>query len=221
MTIQWLGHACFKVTENGFSIVIDPYNYKFTEGYPELKTEADEVLISHNHYGHNCLQAVELSGKSADESPFTVTSFVVDHDSVGGIMRQDCKVHILEANGIRVAHMSDIGTQLNGGEISKLLNLDALMITAGSLTGLPSQEVWRLYEELLPTVLIPMHYRDGDRGSRRLEAVSELVNKFEDPSFFRYYDTDTIEINGKNEPHVAILKFMGHSIRSQFPKFHR
>ena len=221
MTIQWLGHACFKITENGYSIVIDPYDSNFVEGYPKLDVSADMVLVSHNHAGHNFTKGVKLSGKSKNECPFEIESFEVDHDSVGGIMRSHCTVHILTANGIKVAHMSDIGTQLNGGEITKLINCDAMMATAGSLTGLPSQEIRRIYDETMPTVLIPMHYRDGDRGPRRLEQIKDLVNQFETPEFFTYYDTDTIEITGNEYPRVAVLKYMGSSVRSQFPKFRR
>ena len=209
MTIQWLGHACFKISHDGYSVVIDPYNYKYTFGYPELKVSADKVLISHDHYGHNCAEAVRLSGKSESENPFEITSFPVDHDSVGGIMRHTCKVHILEAGGYKVAHLSDIGTQLNGGEITKLLNCDAIMATAGSLTGLPSQEIARIYEEILPKALIPMHYRDGSRGPRRLETVESLVNYFEDPSFAVYYDSDTLDITDDLEPQIAVLKYKG------------
>lgn len=209
MTVQWLGHACFKITHKGYCIVIDPYNYKYVEGYPELHTYADKVLVSHNHYGHNCVEAVQLSGKSDSECPFEITELTVDHDSVGGIMRQKCKIHILESDGLKIAHMSDIGTQLNGGEVSKLFGADVIMATAGSLTGLPSQEIWRMHEELFPTVLIPMHYRDGSRGPRRLETVETLVNYFEDPSFAKYYSSDTLEIGPGMEPQIAVLKFMG------------
>ena len=222
MKIKWLGHACFKITEGDYSIVIDPYSSAYTAGYEELNVEADMLLVSHEHYGHNCRSAVHLSGRSENECPFEIESFEVDHDSVGGIMRGICKVHVLTANGVRVAHMSDIGTLLNGGEISKLMNLDAMMATAGSLTGLPAQEIERMYEELFPTVLIPMHYRDGDRGPRRLEQIKDLEARFEDPSFFRYYDTNEIEITGGEDPHVAVLKFMGKTnSKSPFPKFHR
>ena len=218
MTIQWLGHACFKITAEGFSVVIDPYNASFVNGYDNLVCEADMVLVSHDHYGHNFTEGVTLSGKT--NCPFEIESFEVDHDSVGGIMRGKCKVHILSCGGVKVAHMSDIGTQLNGGELSRLSRLDAIMVTAGSLTGLPSQEVERMYSELLPTVLIPMHYRDGHRGSRRLEHIKDLENRFDDPSFFRYYDTDTIEIDGTQEPQIAVLKYLGKEVRSQFPVFH-
>ena len=218
MKIQWLGHACFKITENGYSIVIDPYNSDYTEGYPKLDITADKLLISHENYGHNYRDGVKLSGRDENESPFTIKSFEVDHDSVNGIMRGKCLVHIIEANGVRVAHMSDIGTQLNGGQISQLMDLDAIMVTAGSLTGLPSEAVQRMYEELFPKVLIPMHYRDGVRGPRRLETINDLINKFETPDFAKFYNTDTIEITADIEPQIAVLKYMGGEGKSNFPK---
>lgn len=222
MKIQWLGHACFRITEGDYSIVIDPYNSPYVPGYAPLDVTADMVLVSHDHYGHNNTASVHLTGRSESECPIEIESFAVDHDSVGAIMRGSCKVHIFKAGGVKVAHMSDIGTQLNGGEVTKLLNLDAMMVTAGSLTGLPSQEIERMYAELIPTVLIPMHYRDGERGSRRLEGIKDLENRFDDPSFFKYYDTDTIEIDGHNEPQIAVLKYMGkQNVKTQFPKFHR
>lgn len=221
MTVQWLGHACFKISYEGYSIVIDPYDNNYTEGYPKLETEADMVLVSHEHPGHNCRSAVKLSGRSEAECPFEIESFPVSHDGVGGIMRGESKVHILKAGGVKLVHLGDIGTQLNGGELTKIMLPDALLATAGSLTGLPSQEIRRIYDEVMATVLIPMHYRDGDRGARRLEQIKDLAARFETPEFFEYYDTDTIEITGEETPQVAVLKYQGGSVRSQFPKFHR
>ena len=140
MKIQWLGHACFKITQDSFSIVIDPYNYKYAVGYPELKVSADMLLISHDHYGHNCREAVTLSGKSESECPFDISSFDVWHDHHGGIMRGKSKVHILEAGGMKIVHMGDIGTKLTDHEQGLIFGADAMMVTAGSCTGLPSQE---------------------------------------------------------------------------------
>ena len=58
MEIQWLGHACFKITHKGYSVVIDPYDSDYTTGYPKLKVKADKLLISHEHYGHNYRKGV-------------------------------------------------------------------------------------------------------------------------------------------------------------------
>lgn len=209
MELKWLGHACFAVTHDGYTVVIDPYNSDYTVGYPKLRVRADKLLVSHEHYGHNYREGVILSGKSEAKNPFTITELTVDHDSVYGIMRGTCKVHILEADGIKVAHMSDIGTRLNGGEISRLFGADAVMATAGSCTGLPSQEIWRMHEELFPRVLVPMHYRFGSHGARRLEKIEDLANYFESPAMLHYYGTDTLEITSDMEPQIAVLRYMG------------
>ena len=209
MEIQWLGHACFKITHKGYSVVIDPYDSDYTAGYPKLRVKADKLLISHEHYGHNYRKGVELSGRPDRDCPFEISVLETWHDSVGGIMRGKTLIHILEADGLKLAHMGDIGTGLTGGEISRLFGADALMVTAGSCTGLPSQEVWRMSEELFPKVIIPMHYRDGNRGPRRLEHVQALADYFEAPEMIHRYDTDTITITADMEPQVAILKYLG------------
>lgn len=209
MELQWLGHACFKITHDGYSVVIDPYNSRYIPGYAPLHVKADKLLVSHENYGHNFREGVELSGRAQSLCPFKITSFSVDHDTVGGIMRGSCLVHILEADGIRVAHMGDIGTKLNGGEVSKLFGVDALMVGAGSCTALPSQEVWRMTEELFPKAIVPMHYRDGSRGPRRLEHVDALINYFESPDMAVYYDTDTLAVTEDIEPQIAVLKYLG------------
>ena len=210
MEIQWLGHACFRITHQGYTLLIDPYNSDYIPGYPKLTgVRADQLLISHDSYGHNYTQGVVLSGRPESESPFTVTPLEVWHDTVCGIMRGSCLIHLIECDGLRVAHMGDIGAPLTGEQQSKLFELDAMMITAGSCTALPSQEVFRLTEELMPQVLIPMHYRDGNRGPRRLEHVEELTKHFA-PSMIHRYDTDRIEITRNMEPQVALLKFIGH-----------
>ena len=124
-------------------------------------------------------------------------------------MRGTCLIHILEADGLKVAHMGDIGTRLNGGEISRLFGADAIMVTSGSCTGLPSQEVWRMTEELFPKAIVPMHYRFGKYGPRRLEHIENLINYFESLEMIHYYDTDSIMIDTDTEPQVAVLKYQG------------
>ena len=211
MNIQWLGHACFRITHGGWALLIDPYNSDYTAGYPKLRVKADKLLVSHEHYGHNYRMGVVLSGRPESECPFAISSFEVWHDNMRGITRGQSLVHILEADGIKLVHMGDVGTQLLAGEVRTIQNADALMVTAGSCTGLPSQEVWRLCEEVFPRVIIPMHYRFGEHGARRLEHVDELIHYFNAPGFARYYESDTITLTGEEEPQLAVLKYLGPS----------
>ena len=207
MTIQWLGHACFRITHDDYSIIIDPYNSDYINGYPKLMTEADMVLVSHEHYGHNYRKGVLLSGKEESQSPFMIETLKVPHDFKMGNWRGFCLIHILMADGLKIVHMGDLGTQLSGGEISKLFGADALMICAGSCTALPSQEAKRVTDEVMPTVIIPMHYRDENRGGHRLEKINDFANCFESEEMIHYYESDSIEITHGMEPQVAVLRF--------------
>ena len=74
MQIQWLGHACFAVTHKGYTLVIDPYNSDYINGYPKLRVKADMVLVSHEHFGHNYREGEQLSGRPESDCPFTITA---------------------------------------------------------------------------------------------------------------------------------------------------
>lgn len=215
MEIRWLGHACFTITHEGYTLAVDPYNSDYVTGYPKLRgLKADRLLVSHESYGHNYREGVVLSGRPESDCPFQITSMEVWHDTVCGIMRGACLIHLIEADGVRVAHMGDIGAPLTGEQAGRLYDLDAMMVTAGSCTALPSQEVFRLTEELLPRVIIPMHYRDGNRGPRRLEHVEELTKHYA-PSMVRYYDTGRFTVTGDTEPQIAVLRFQGLTAEEQ------
>ena len=209
MTIQWLGHACFRITHKEYSVIIDPYNSDYINGYPKLSVEADQVLVSHEHYGHNFRDGVILSGRKESESPFKIDAIKVPHDFKMGNWRGFCLIHVLKADGLKIVHMGDLGMQLTGGEISMLYGADVMMICAGSCTALPSQEAKRVTDEVMPNVIIPMHYRDGNRGGHRLEMIKDFVNHFESEEMIHYYDSDSIEITQDMEPQVAVLTYKG------------
>ena len=196
MTIQWLGHACFAIRHKGYTIIIDPYNSDYTAGYPKLRLKADMVLVSHEHFGHNYREGVELSGRPESDCPFTITALTAPHEFKMGNWRGFTKIHILEA-------------ELDGGQISRLFGADVCMICAGSATALPSQEAKRATDDIMAKVIIPMHYRDQNRGAHRLESVEEFIKYFDAPEFIHRYDTDTFPVSEDMEPQVAVLKFLG------------
>ncbi len=209
MTIQWLGPACFAISHRGYTIIIAPYNSDYTAGYPKLRLRADMVLVSHEHFGHNYREGVELSGRPESECPFTISSLTAPHEFKMGNWRGFTKIHILEADGLKLVHMGDLGTQLDGGQISRLFGADVCMICAGSATALPSQEAKRATDEIMAKVIIPMHYRDQGRGAHRLESVEEFCKWFESPEFIHRYDSDTLTVTEDMEPQVAVLRYQG------------
>ena len=168
MEIKWLGHACFAITHKGYTVLIDPYNSDYTAGYPKLRLKADKLLVSHEHYGHNYREGVLLSGRPESDCPFAISELKVPHEFKLGNWRGFCTIHILESDGYKLVHMSDLGTQLDGGQISRLYGADVCMICAGSITALPSQEAKR--------AVTATAARTGSSPSRNLRTSSNRRN---------------------------------------------
>ncbi|MDR7392741.1 MAG: MBL fold metallo-hydrolase, partial [Armatimonadota bacterium] len=56
MKITYFGHACFLLeSREGKRILIDPFNDQV--GYPVPRVAADLVLVSHEHFDHNYVEA--------------------------------------------------------------------------------------------------------------------------------------------------------------------
>ena len=211
MEIQWLGHACFRITYKGYTVVIDPYDKREASGYPDLKVKADRLLVSHEHGGHNNRSAVILSGRPESDCPFKISTIETFHDVLHGHRHGECTIHILEADGYRIAHTGDLGALLRGSELEPLYNLDVIMIGAGSYMALPSQDAYDLVERIKPRIVIPMHYHDPDKHlcSRRLERIDDFVKFFPSEDMIHWYDTDTIAVDKDTEPQVAVLNYLG------------
>ena len=59
MKITWIGHACFKIESDGYTLIFDPYADGFVPGLKPLREKADMVLCSHEHGDHNAKKLVE------------------------------------------------------------------------------------------------------------------------------------------------------------------
>ena len=106
LTLRWHGHACFSLTCRDFTVVLDPYADHYVRGLSPLRLAADLVLCSHTqHDDHNAAGLV--SPRTGHANPFRVTEIPTFHDPEGGRLRGKNTIHLLEAGGLRVAHMGD------------------------------------------------------------------------------------------------------------------
>ena len=181
MQISWLGHSCFKISHDGYSLVIDPYDLT-NANYPPMSTSADAVLCSHEHRGHNYRAGVSLRGKN--------------------------KIHIINWDGFKLVHMGDHGSFLTDAEKDMLFGADVLMINAGGFRAMPSDKTKPLADELCANVVIPMHYAHDGCGSRRMERVTAFTDQYMPLPIVHFYDTNTISIDKNTPAQVAVLKFM-------------
>ena len=118
MKINYHGHSCFTVVlENGASLLLDPYNGSV--GYPLVERKADVVTCSHHHGDHHYLENIVPGYRLVEGTdPITVKGFTIygvptSHDANHGADRGDNIIYCVEGDGIRLAHLGDLGHMLS------------------------------------------------------------------------------------------------------------
>lgn len=204
LELRWLGHACFALKYKDFTVVFDPFQDNYVRGFGSLDVAADLVLCSHFHNDHGAADVVQpLEGH---ENPFQVTGIQTFHDPEQGALRGENVIHVLEADGLRVAHFGDLGCELTPQQLEELKGLDVAMIPVGGFYTIGPEEAKALMDVIQPKVVIPMHYRMGDIG---LEAVAELDAFLALVGEYVEYPGNTIAVGKDTNPQVAVLKFVG------------
>lgn len=201
MKIQWHGHSCFQVFTGEYSVVFDPYEDGSIPGCVPLRLTADAVFCSHDHHDHNARQVVTLTGRDCPVAVETVASF---HDDKLGILRGKNSIHVLSAEGMRIAHLGDLGHALSGKKLEALRGLDAVLIPVGGFFTIDAKTAKAVVDALKPRVVIPMHYRLGDMG---FDVIGELHQFTDLCDNVTYYDTNTLELTPETPAQTAVLTY--------------
>ncbi|MCI5498399.1 MAG: MBL fold metallo-hydrolase [Clostridiales bacterium] len=205
LTLRWHGHACFSLTCRDFTVVLDPYADHYVRGLSPLRLAADLVLCSHTqHDDHNAAGLV--SPRTGHANPFRVTEIPTFHDPEGGRLRGKNTIHLLEAGKLRVAHFGDLGCPLTPAQAAELQNLDVALIPVGGVYTIGPQEAKELMDAIRPKVVVPMHYRMGEKGLPNVAEVEEFLSLAGD---YIYYPGDTLLINEGTKSQIAVLSYKG------------
>lgn len=172
MKLIWHGHACFELRLSSGSVVFDPYCPGSVPGLSLPELSADAVICSHGHSDHCCAGAVKLSGRKPG---FKVTQIPTFHDEQRGRLRGGNLCTVIEGDGLRIAHLGDLGHPLSGDELSRLGRLDLLMIPVGGVYTVDAAQAKELVEALRPRITVPMHYKCASSGLRNVAPVEEFL----------------------------------------------
>lgn len=203
MTITYWGHSCFRVEQEGYTLVLDPFTQ--IPGLPDTAGAADAALCSHSHFDHNYTDQLQLSGRQ--DSPFAVRTVDVFHDDQNGALRGPNRIHILTAGGITLVHLGDLGHQLTADQISEIGPLDVLLVPVGGTYTVDSAGAEAVVEALKPRVVVPMHYRSGAIGLQVLQSVEDFL-ALRPAGEIRRYDRDgisTLTVTADTPAQTAVL----------------
>ena len=200
MKITWLWHSCFKVETKGYTLILDPYEDGSVPGCAPVRETADEVLCSHEHYDHNYRGGVTLREHGA--SPVKVEVISAYHDNREGKLRGSNRIHILDDGEVRIAHMGDLGCELEPDQIRKLEGLDGALIPVGGYYTIDAVQAKKLTDQIKPRITIPMHYRGDGFGFKELGTVEEYVKFCHD---VKIYEENGMEIKRDTPNQTAVL----------------
>jgi L-ascorbate metabolism protein UlaG (beta-lactamase superfamily) len=171
MKITYLGHATFLFESGPTTILIDPYDEKV--GYQIPSVQPGVVLVSHEHGDHNnvamakgrprVIRGLAEGGewRSVHETADSVviTSVPTYHDDTKGTQRGRNTVFVLEAEGLRVVHLGDLGHPLDETTAKAIGRPDVLMVPVGGHYTIDASQARNVVARLRPQVTIPMHYK--------------------------------------------------------------
>lgn len=191
MTLQWLGHASFRIAHEDKVIYIDPWKL---ENEPN---DATFVLVSHSHYDH--YSADDIAKVSEPDTKLIASADVIAREKAGEAIMPGLMV---EYEGVRinavpaynpnkefhprannwVGFVIEIGSKriYYAGdtditeEMKALKNIDVALLPVGGTYTMDAAEAARAANHFKPKTAIPYHWGDivGSRSDAEKFAKS-------------------------------------------------
>jgi Predicted Zn-dependent hydrolases of the beta-lactamase fold len=186
MLIRYYGHSLFTLeTEGGTLIAFDPFDAHV--GYPLPKLNPDVVLMSHAHSDHgnralfeNAQTVIDAAGVYPLKSGIEVTGIKAWHDAEQGIKRGPNILFKVQADGLTVAHLGDLGHELDEAQLKALGRVDILFLPVGGFYTIDALTAKKVMEQVSPRITIPMHYKTEVNAEWPIAALD---------AFTRYFNT--------------------------------
>lgn len=167
MKIKYFGHSCFKLSyENGPVLITDPFDPSVT--FTPCAERCDAALVSHDHFDHNHIQS--LSGEFAvirERGKYEVGNAKISatpcfHDPERGALRGSNLIFRIECEGLKIAHLGDLGHMPNVEQLAAMEDLDVMLIPIGGTFTIDTMQAEEIIRAAKPKVAIAMHFRTDD-----------------------------------------------------------
>jgi L-ascorbate metabolism protein UlaG (beta-lactamase superfamily) len=232
MSIRWHGQSFFELTTTkGTNIVFDPHAI---EEYPRVAVKADLLLMTHLHDDHTQTHVVEnlkdleknglainalkktadmkqefVQVKDKQVKDVTIRNVMVYHDESSGQKRGKNGVWILEADGLKIVFLGDLGHLLTEDQIKKIGDVDILFVPVGGVYTINGIEAQKVVEQLKPKhYVIPMHY--GTKVYDSLLPIKSFIEDVPETQIKRSLGNELLidpAEKAKETPIIAILGY--------------
>lgn len=185
MLLEYWGHSFFTVTtEKGTVVVFDPYGEFYD--YPKRRIAANVCVVSHHHHDHDGVSSltaeyklIDTAGKVQPAPDVRLTGIPCCHDHHGGAHRGQNLMFVLESEGLRIAHLGDLGHIPTPAQVRELGRVDVLLLPVGGYYTIDAAEAAQVRQLIRPRLTIPMHYKtdfDPDMPIAGVETFLQQIN---------------------------------------------
>jgi len=174
MKLRYLGHSAFELElADGRKVVFDPYesgSYDGALGYGPIAGPHDIAVVSHGHPDHRFEGVISQAGTVVDEAGeidvdgIRITSIPTFHDESQGSERGANLISIIEADGMRIAHLGDLGHPVTKADAPALEGIDVMIVPVGGYFTIGGAVAKAIVDEFSPKVVVPMHYKTDKCG---------------------------------------------------------
>ena len=171
MKLTWMGHACFTLEQDGYTVFTDPYTG--VEGYPPLAVSAHAVFCSHHHFDHDAVDCVTLLKEG--NSPFIIREVPSFHDDQSGSLRGTNTIRVFTAGDVSVVHLGDLGHQLTEAQLAAIGKVDGVLVPVGGVYTVDAQGAKQVCQAIGPKWVVPMHYRHAPYGLPNVAGVEDFL----------------------------------------------
>ena len=180
MELTFHGHACVSLKGQQGVVVMDPYKSGALGGaigFKPVEVRADWVTISHYHVDHAhvtpALGDPRIVDQAGEYGGIHFNCRSTYHDRFKGARMGLTTMTSFEFDGLRIAHLGDIGCDLTAADVQALGPVDVLIFPTGGTYTLGSEDAPSVIQALSPRLAIPVHYEcEGCRLA--LEPVEAL-----------------------------------------------
>ena len=143
--------------------------------HPHAIDGIDLVTVSHEHSDHNAVSLaagspIVLNGLAGNDwakidqtvKGVRVRTVGVYHDDTQGSQRGKNAIFVFDVDGLRLAHLGDLGHTLSPEQIKDIGPVDVILIPVGGFYTVDGKAATEVVNQLNPKIVIPMHYKTAD-----------------------------------------------------------
>jgi len=191
MNIIWHGQSFFEIITKDregkeLKIAVDPFDESI--GLKVPKTEAQILLITHQHSDHNNKKAISGSPFLVEEpGEYEINGVYIQgipafHDDSQGEERGVVTIYVIESEGIKICHLGDLGQkELTPEQLDQIGDVDILMVPVGGVYTIGAKGASRIISQIEPKLVIPMHYQ-VPKLKLKLNSLEQFLKEMGSPA---------------------------------------